>query len=432
MKTNVKQKSPPIFTHEGAVAAHINPYQQLRRSVLACLLFETEFYEDGQEIAKRIIDTAALCTPEQVAALAVAARRTFGLRHAPLLLLLDLIKRGGKLAGDTIANTVKRADDLTELVALYWKFNPGKPLTKQMKIGLGRSLLRFDAYGLAKYNRDGAVKLRDILFLTHAKPEGEAQEVLFKQLAENALPIPDTWETELSAGKDKRETFTRLLNEGKLGYLALLRNLRNMTEAGVDTGLIKAAILARKGADLVFPFRYTAAARIVPQLERELDQALIASVKGNTFSGKTIVLVDVSGSMDAQLSGKSDLKRQDAAATLASVIDGDVRVAVFDTGVIEVPHRLGMAGVDAILKRHGGGTDIDQAVRWANRQPHDRLIVITDEQSATRVSAPVAKHAYMINVASNRNGVGYNNGWRHLDGFSEAVLRYINAIESEA
>ena len=86
---------------------------------------------------------------------------------------------------------MKRADDLTELVALYWKFNPGKPLTKQMKIGLGRALLRFDAYGLAKYNRDGAVKLRDILFLTHAKPEGETQEVLFKkQLAENALPTP--------------------------------------------------------------------------------------------------------------------------------------------------------------------------------------------------------------------------------------------------
>ena len=70
-------------------------------------------------------------------------------------------------------------------------------------------------------------------------------------------------------------------------------------------------------------------------------------------------------------------------------------------------------------------------MRWANSQPHDRLIVITDEQSATRVSAPVAKHAYMINVASNRNGVGYGNGWRHLDGFSEAVLRYIREIESE-
>ena len=95
MKTNVKQKAPPIFTHEGAKAVHINPIQQLRRSVLACLLFENEFYEDGIEIAKRIIDTAAQCKPEDVAALAIEARRIFGLRHAPLLLLLDLIKRGG-------------------------------------------------------------------------------------------------------------------------------------------------------------------------------------------------------------------------------------------------------------------------------------------------------------------------------------------------
>ena len=430
MKTNVKTKAPPIFTHEGAKAVHINPIQQLRRSVLSCLLWENEFYEDGVDIAKRIIDTAALCKPEDVAALAVEARRTHGLRHAPLLLLLDLIKRGGGDAGAAIGNTLKRADDLTELVALYWKFNPGKGLTKQMKRGLAKALSRLDEYQLGKYNRDGAVKLRDILFLTHVKPEGEEQAALFKRLANNELATPDTWEVELSAGKDKAETFTRLLKEGKLGYLALLRNLRNMVEAGVDLDLVRSAIIARKGADLVFPFRFTAAARVVPQLERALDEALIASVKGKSFSGKTIVLVDVSGSMREKLSSKSDLKRVDAAATLASVIDGDVRVFTFDWDVREVPHRLGMAGVDAILRQVGGSTNVGGAVAHANTQPHDRLIVITDEQSHTSVPAPKAKRAYMINVASHKNGVGYGNGWTHLDGFSEAVLRYIAEIES--
>ncbi len=431
MKTNTAPKSQPIFTHEGAKAVRINPIQQLRRSVLSCLLWEDEFYEDGKTIADRIRETAALCSEEDVARLAIEARRTHGLRHAPLLLLLDLAKRGGHGVAGVINATLKRADDLTELVNLYWTFNPNKPLTKQMKLGLATALGKLDEYQLAKYDRAGKVRLRDVLFLTHAKPEGDEQTALFKRLAEGELKTPDTWEVALSGGADKKEAFTRLLTEGKLGYLALLRNLRNMVQAGVDEELIKNAILARKGADMVFPFRFTAAARVVPQLERALDEALIASVKGNTFSGKTIVLVDVSGSMAAALSSKSDLRRQDAAATLASVIDGDVRVAAFDTGVREVPHRLGMAGVDAILRGGGGGTDIGRAVQWANDKPHDRLIVITDEQSATRVPSPKAKHAYMINVASARNGVGYGNGWLHLDGFSESVLRYIRAIEAE-
>ena len=50
----------------------------------------------------------------------------------------------------------------------------------------------------------------------------------------------------------------------------------------------------------------------------------------------------------------------------------------------------------------------------------------------TTVPAPQAKHAYMINVASYQNGVGYGDGWLHIDGFSEAVLRYIVALEAEA
>ena len=61
---------------------------------------------------------------------------------------------------------------------------------------------------------------------------------------------------------------------------------------------------------------------------------------------------------------------------------------------------------------------------------HDRLIVITDEQSHDAVPQPVAKAAYMINVASNRNGVGYGR-WTHIDGFSESVLRFIHEVESD-
>src|SRR5690606_18384746 len=163
-----------------------------------------------------------------------------------------------------------------------------------------------------------------------------AQAAIWKQLVEGTLPVPDTWEVALSGGGDKRETFERMLREGTLGYLALLRNLRNMAESGVDTGLVRDAILARKGARRVLPFRYVAAARAAPQFEPAIDQALSEAIAElSPLPGKTAALVDVSGSMNAPLSGKSDMTRMDAAAALASLIHGDLRVFTFSNALVE-------------------------------------------------------------------------------------------------
>lgn len=430
MKTNTAVKQPRIFTAEGAPARHINAEQALRRSVLSCLLWENEFYEDGVGIADRITQNAANCSKDVVAALAIEARRVHGLRHAPLMLLLDLIRRGGPGVADAIDGTIKRADEMAELVALYWRAGK-RPLSGQMKRGLARAFTRFNEYHLAKYDRDGAVKLRDVLFLSHAKPKDDEQAALFKRVADRTLAAPDTWEVALSAGGNKKETFERMLRDNTLGYLALLRNLRGMTEAGVDVDLIREAIVARRGADLIFPFRYTAAARACPQLEPAIDQALCEAVaSGPKLTGRTLVLVDVSGSMDAPMSGKSDLTRVDAAATLASVINGDCRVFTFSDRLVEVPPRTGMAGVDVIKRSQpNSGTRLGDAVLRANQFLHDRMIVITDEQSHDRVPDPAVDKAYMINVASNKNGVGYGR-WKHIDGFSEAVLRWITEIET--
>jgi len=60
--------------------------------------------------------------------------------------------------------------------------------------------------------------------------------------------------------------------------------------------------------------------------------------------------------------------------------------------------------------------------------PRDRLVVITDEQSHDHVPPPHGK-GYVINVASNRNGVGYGE-WMHIDGWSEAVVEFIAELES--
>lgn len=431
MRFNTSAQIKIDHTHEGAPAKRISAEQALRRSVLSCLLWEKEFYEDGQSVAARIADAAALCSKETVAALAVEARNVHGLRHAPLMLLLDLIRRGGPGVSDAIASTIRRADELGELVALYWK-DGKRPLSKQMKVGLAKAFAKFNEYALAKYDRDGPVKLRDVLFMTHVKPKDDAHASLLKRVAERTLVTPDTWEVALSGGADKKETFERLISEGGIGYLALLRNLRNMVDAGCDMELIKQAIVARKGADLVWPFRYVAAARAVPQLEPVIDQALCEAVaSGPRLTGVTAVLVDVSGSMDEKLSAKSDMTRMDAAAALASVINGDVRVFTFSDQVVEVPPRRGMAGVDAVVRSQPHcGTYLGAAVQAINAQvKHDRMIVITDEQSADRIPDPVAKGAYMINVASFKNGVGYGR-WTHIDGFSEAVIRFISETEN--
>lgn len=438
MRMNTKPKFTET-THEGAQAARLSGAQSLRRSVLSCLLWEREFYEDGEDIAARIYRLAQSQPVEEVAALAVEARTRFKLRHVPLVLLSALSKRGMSVTGETIAQTIRRADEIAEFLAVHAKLNGTEPnqikkiLTAQIKKGLARAFLRFDAYQLAKYDRAGAIRLRDALFLCHAKPDTPERALIWKELINGTLASPDTWEVALSSGSDKKETFERLLSEGKLGYLALLRNLRNMAQADVSGDLIKKAILERKGAQDVLPFRFVAAARAVPQFEPWLDQAMLASMADTpTLSGHTIFLVDVSSSMNASLSAKSDLTRMDAACTLASIANVESRrVFSFSGGVVEVPPRLGMAGIDVIRRSQGcTGTDLGRAVTTVNMIPHDRLIVITDEQSRSRVPDPIAKRAYMINVASAENGVG-SGRWSRIDGFSEAVLRYISELEKE-
>jgi hypothetical protein len=427
------------------MAHPINDEQALRRSVMSCLLFEKEFYEDGVEISERIDVLASKVKPETVAALAIEARTDMNLRHVPLLLLEVLSRtaagRADHLVANTIAQVISRADELAEFLAIYTgggdrrmaKAGHGKQFSAQVMKGLDQALRRFDAYQLAKYDRDGKMKLRDVFRIVRPKPVDEAQAAFFKAAKDGTLPAPDTWEVALSGGADKKDTFERLLRDDKLGYLALLRNLRNMAQAGVDEKLIADKIRLRKGAARVLPFRYVAAARVVPQFERAIDQALLASLKElAAFPGATAILVDVSGSMDAKLSGKSDMTRADAAATLAAIFPGDdVRVFAFSNNVIEVPARRGMAGIDAILKSiPHGGTFLGGALAHVFKvATFDRLVVITDEQSHDRVGEPEGGPAYLINVASNRNGVGYGR-WIHIDGFSENVIRFMREYET--
>ena len=429
-------------THEGAAAAVLTSEQALRRSVLSCMLWENEFYEDGVQIAGRIHQLVPRVAAEEVAALALEARERMKLRHAPLLLVREMARHATHryLVGETLARIIQRADELAEFVALYWA-GGRQPLSAQVKKGLASAFTRFDEYALAKYDRAGVVRLRDVLFLSHARPVDEAQAALWKRLAANKLATPDTWEVALSAagrgeGATKRDVWERLLAERKLGALALLRNLRNLQESGVSEQFVLSALAALK-TDRVLPFRFLAAARNAPQWEEALEKAMLRALdgRGTRLAGHTVLLVDVSGSMEAPLSQRSDMRRCDAAYGLAILlreIAEKVTIYTFSEHTQLVPSRRGMALRDALENSQAhSGTDLGRALAHVdehNGREYDRLVVITDEQSHDDVGAPRGR-GYVINVASNRNGVGYGE-WTHVDGWSEAVVDYIAALES--
>ena len=442
----VVNKALPGFgrprTHEGAPAAAMTDEQALRRSVMACLLWEREFYEDGVTIADRIRALVPRVEAATVAALAVEARTKMKLRHVPLLLVREMARYSTHraLVAETLAAVIQRADELAEFVAIYWA-SPGKtggkaPLSAQVKKGLAAAFVKFDEYALAKYDRANAVRLRDVLFLCHAKPLSAAQGEVWKRLIAGELAVPDTWEVALSAasGLSKQERWGRLLVERRLGALALLRNLRNLKEAGVGEELVLTALDAMR-TDRVLPFRFLAAARYAPQWEEGLERAMFRSLTDVArLAGRTVLLVDVSGSMVARLSQKSEMLRTDAAYGLAVLLrEVCERVAVytFSESAVLVAPRRGFALRDAMegSQRHGG-TNLGRALAQVEAvESYDRVVVITDEQSHDRVPAPQGR-GYMINVASARNGVGYGK-WTHIDGWSDAVFEYIREQPAE-
>jgi 60 kDa SS-A/Ro ribonucleoprotein len=464
MRTNVLEKKPPAFTAEGAPAVRVGPELQLRRLVATCMLWEQNAYVDGKTVASEIAKFVPLVSPEFAAATAFEARTKQKLRHAPLYVAYCMSKLPAHrvLLGRLLPDIIQRADEISEFVSIYWSDKPAagrkqRPLSKQVRVGLARAFQKFNAYEIAKYDRAGPVRLRDVAFLVHAKAKDAEHGKLLADLVNKqfyplltkssmfpvietygldgspGLPTPKTWETELSAGADKRETFEGLMADKKLGALAFLRNMRNMQESGVERSTVR-AYADVVNIERVLPFRFIAAARAVPQWEDVIEPMMLRALAGRPkIPGKTQVLLDVSGSMDSTISSKSDLHRVDAACGLAILLRElceDVQIFSFSNRVVEIPPRRGFALRDALLRSQDhGGTQLGGSVRAISRLPANRLIVLTDEQSHDVVQAPTDRRCYLINVASERNGVGYG-AWNHIDGWSEACIDYLQEQEA--
>ena len=457
-KTNTKAKdtTPRLAGGFGTRAARQNPEAQLRRIVLANLLWEDPFYQKGSTIAEEIARLVPQVEPERVAQIAREARLEQKLRHVPLFLAREMARLDThkQLVASLLQEIVLRPDDLTEFLALYWQ-EKKQPLSKQVKVGLSTAFGRWDAYQLAKYKQeDKQIKLRDALFLLHPKPKGPQQEADWKALADGTLTPPDTWEVALSAGKDKKDTWERLIRTKKLGALAFVRNLRNMEQVGVDRVVIEQGF-AQLNPQWLLPVNFLSAADHAPRWKNQLEDLMLRCLAQQPkLAGTSIFVLDVSGSMNDKISAKSDYTRLDAGIALTLLArEMCEHVEIYATAGSDLARKHRTARIDGrvrgfaladLLRKHaqglgGGGIFTRQALEHIRSERKEqsnpeRIMVFSDSQDcdifSAKKPAPFGRHNYIVDVSAHTHGINYEGVWTaEIAGWSEAFLRYIAGYE---
>ena len=347
MKFNITNKGKDTtVNYMSAKAYRMTAEIELYSAVVTCMV-DDSYYESNADRLNRIKNLIAKCEPEFVAKLAIYARTQMNLRSVPVILAVELAKlhSGNDIVRRTVSGVVRRADEIKEILAYYQLANSREGvkklnrLSKQIQKGLSDAFSRFDEYQFAKHNADAEVKLRDALFLVHPKAKDEDQQAIFDRIVSDSLAIPYTWETEMSelgqksfadeAGKVKAiaEKWEELVLSGKLGYMAILRNIRNILTKSTDLALDKAIeTLTDEGRirkSKQMPFRYLSAFMEIDKLSKEnnlfesqkakIEKVKSALEKALTMAcdnipvcqGRTAILSDNSGSMYGDTGGKS-------------------------------------------------------------------------------------------------------------------------------
>jgi 60 kDa SS-A/Ro ribonucleoprotein len=395
MKFNLKFGQPikQILNYENAPAFELTPEMELYSGVVTSSL-SNQFYESGAERIERLRYLIQKNDPLFVAKLAIYVRENMHLRSMPMVLAVELGKQhsGDGLIGNLTNRIVQRADEITEMLAYYSLANSRievkklNKLSKQLQKGLSAAFNKFDEYQFAKYNRDAVVKLKDALFLVHPKAKDENQQALFDKIVGDELTVPYTWETELSAlGQIKFDTadlkreaikqkWEELIFSNKLGYMATLRNLRNILEAEVNKealnkvcGFLSDTESVAKSKQL--PFRFLAAYLEMKdvkdgrtgKLMEALEEAVSKSAQnlvGFDENTKVVIATDVSGSMQKTISPKSKVQFYDIGLMLAMILKSKSKNAITgmfgDTWkIINVPGKQVLSNVQEFRKREG-------------------------------------------------------------------------------
>ena len=454
LKKTSKFEEERLAGGSGALAAKQSNTALLRRAVLANLLWEDVAYMDGMKVAEEIQRLIPLCPAIDVYNIALEARTMQKLRHTPLFLAVEMCKypEHKMFVQDLLPQIITRADMLTDFLAIYWK-DGKKPIANQAKKGLAKAFHNFNEYKFAKYDRDAAIKLRDVMFLCRPKPENQYEQDLFKKVADRTLATPETWEVLLSTGKDKKESWTKLITEGKIGGLAMLRNIANMRRANVDKKVINEGLEKLKSS-MLMPLDFLKAFRMNPEFGRQIEDAMINSYANlPKLKGKTLFIVDVSGSMGARMSEKSDFTRYDAACAMAMLAANQcedyeiVCTAGNDythTGAHEhIPYPQKGFGIFEQIRETNknigiGGIFTRQCLEWCNDkfkgQKFDRIIVFSDSQDCDlperRIPKPFGTYNYICDISAHTKGVNYKGSWTaEISGFSEHFITFIAATE---
>ncbi|MEU9013571.1 TROVE domain-containing protein [Streptomyces sp. NPDC048479] len=499
----VRSTGRAVRTHQGGIGAERDARSELFLLAVANFVSQQTFYESGGDRDNRfttLVRRLAVEDPEWTAGLLAWLRGEGNMRTASIVGAAEYVKArldASVTAGPTnrqVVNSVlRRADEPGEMLG-YWTSQYGRNVPKPVKRGIADAVSRlYSGKSLLKYDTASkGYRFGDILNLVHASPDpGKPWQGALFQYALDRRHNPDTAEPPatnrtLTAHRalmavpaaERRAVITapdgaaRLAEAGmtwealagwlqgpmdaaaweavipSMGPMALVRNLRNFDEAGVSDQVAAQVAAEISDPEVVaasrqFPFRYLAAYQHAPSLrwsyplERALGHSL-ANVPA--LPGRTLILVDRSGSMWARLSDRSELNRADAAAVFGAAVAMRAERAdlvEFGTSSASVKYRKGES-VLKVLERFGdlGGTNTTEAVR-KHYKKHDRVLIVTDEQAAYSYhgdpteQVPADIPVYTWNLAGYRAGhapSGKPN--RHaFGGLTDAAFRMVPLLE---
>lgn len=445
----------------GAPAYSMDVKPKLVTQVLTSFFNESKFYSDNSAEMQETIKSVIEKDPQFVSNLAIFARRVFNMRSVAHVLTAYLAHEtsGKPYVRRTIEGVTLRGDDLTEIMAFYLS-TFGKPIPNSLRRAIAGKLVTFDEYTLAKYKGDNkAVKMRDLICLCRPRPQTSKQDELFKRCIENHLETPLTWESELSASGNTAETWEKLIDSGKVGYMALLRNLRNIIKANPCNiqqvyDIIQDPERVRKSKQM--PFRFYSAYKAVSDIAGSkvfdvLESALESSVDNMPkLADTTVIAVDVSGSMSSPVSEKSEVRCYEIAMLLGLLANRICDNSIFYTFNNNI-EKIAVSSRCSILEKVRntgccGGTNMALPFQKMinDKIKADRIIVLSDNMNNSGLwGNPPTQH-----YADEYRKITGNNIWVHgidlqgygtqefhgaktniIAGWSEKVLDFILLAE---
>jgi hypothetical protein len=295
------------------------------------------------------------------------------------------------------ANQIMRRTDEVSVQLAYQMRVYGQPIPNALKKAWKAFLEKRTEYDLAKYRMENrAFKTVDVVNLVHAK-SAEIDALMKGTLK---LSDEDTWEALISKEGSTRENWEKAI--GLMGHMALLRNLRNFHEKGVNPDLYLEKLVKTAKGGQQLPFRYFSAysmlknsgisGRVLDAVEQCLEISLGELPQ---FKGKVMSLCDNSGSAQSTTTSKMGTMKVSHIANLTSVITGKVAedgyIGVFGDGLEVRPVRKNASVFDQVDKANELADNIGQATEngiWLffdkaikEKQHWDHIFVYSDMQA---------------------------------------------------